>query len=70
MQEDKKKICELLLATLQETRKHSDLEKLEYIEDDNGYEFIIGMFKNGYTVRINVSGNSGYSMILSIMCRL
>lgn len=70
--EDKQKICDLLLATLQATREYSDLASLTYVvpKQPNRYEsYVDATYTNGYTVRVNTSLDSGYSMIRDIMAQ-
>lgn len=68
MKEDKRKICELLLQTLQSTREYRDLVDLEY--HDNEYTddaYIYARFASGSVTRINVSLDSGSAMIRDIL---
>ena len=68
MKEDKRKICELLLQTLQSTREYRDLVDLEY--HDNEYTddaYIYARFACGSATRINVSLDSGSAMIRDIL---
>ena len=68
MKEDKRKICELLLQTLQSTREYRDLVDLEY--HDNEYTddaYIYARFASGPVTRINVSLDSGSAMIRDIL---
>lgn len=73
--EDKAKICELLLKTLQATRNLHDLVSLEYCKHDhdpnypnyNGLETVTATFANGYKKKVNVEMDSGTSMIKDIL---
>lgn len=68
MDEDKQKICDLLLPAVQATRGGSDVDALEYTISESGFlEYVKVRFQNGYMRRINVSGDSGCAMIRSIM---
>lgn len=62
--ENKSFICELLLPVLQETRNLSDLDSLSY---DSVTEVVLATFKNGSTKKVNVSMDSGTSMIRDIL---
>ena len=61
--EDKKKICEMLLPVLQETRGFSGLISLEY-EREEAYEFVIATYHNGYQKVANVTADSEAAMIV------
>ena len=68
--EDKQKICDLLLATLQATRECSDLESLTYVkpEQPNRYDsYVEARFTSGGKRIINTSMDSGFAMIRDIM---
>ena len=73
--ENKKEICQLLLPILQKTRHLEDLDKLEYTKCDNdpkfprfnGLETVTAIFKNKCVKKVNVEGDSGYSMIRDIL---
>lgn len=67
MREDKQKICDLLLVTLQETRNGNDLLSLTF---DAETEVVTGKFEGGGVRRINVACDSGTSMIRDIMNNL
>lgn len=62
--EDKQKICDLLLATLQATRSGADLTELTY---NSTAEVVILTFEDGYTKECNVACDSGCAMINDIM---
>ena len=68
--EDKQKICDLLLVTLQATRKYSDLESLTYVkpEQPSRYDsYVEARFTSGGKRIINTSMDSGFAMIRDIM---
>lgn len=67
MKEDKQKICDLLLATLQATRNCADLLSLTF---DAETEIVTGKFDGGCIRRVNVACDSGTSMIRDIMNNL
>ena len=66
--EDKAKICELLCATLQATREHSDLVKLKYepIEMEVDSERVLAYYENRL-IKIDVTADSGIAMIRDIL---
>ncbi len=66
--EDKKRICELLLPVLKETRVGGWIKNLEYIPDGPlGDEYVAVTFTNmHFTKKISVSGDSGIAMIRDI----
>lgn len=64
--EDKKKICEMLLTVLQETRDFKDLISLEY-EREGAYEFVTATYHNGYQKAANVTADSEATMIIDII---
>lgn len=66
MDEDKQKICDLLCATLQATRKYDDLISLHYEFDLIG-EWVTAAFKNGGFRRVCVACDSGWAMIKDII---
>ena len=66
MKEDKQKILDLLLPTLQATRNLEDLMSLVYVKLENGEERVIAIFHAGDKV-VNVSGDSGTSLILDVV---
>ncbi|MBE5973234.1 MAG: hypothetical protein E7251_01380 [Paenibacillaceae bacterium] len=67
MEENKQRICDLLLATLQETRGAHDLVSLNY---DAEKEVVIGTFTGGGKKVCNVAADSGCAMIRDIMKQL
>ena len=66
MEENKALITQKLFETLKVTRYGCDIEKMEYTTE--GYDEIITVtFENGYTKRINVTADSGKSLISDVM---
>lgn len=66
--EDKQAICDALAATLRLTRNHSDLDRIEYENDEElGLEFATIYWNGGYSREVNVSLDSGTAMIRDIM---
>lgn len=68
--ENKRKICELLLPAVQATRGGADVTALEYFEEGNGDEVVYIRFKSGFSYRACVTADSGLSMIRDIMKEL
>ena len=64
MNEDKQKILDLLLPSLQATRNLHDLIGLDYDEES---ETVIATFNNGYQKRVNVAIDSGTAMICDVI---
>ena len=64
MNEDKQKILDLLLPSLQATRNLHDLIGLDYDEES---ETVIATFNNGYQKRANVAMDSGTAMICDVI---
>ena len=64
MNEDKQKILDLLLSSLQATRNLHDLIGLDYDEES---ETVIATFNNGYQKRVNVAIDSGTAMICDVI---
>lgn len=62
--EDKQKICDLLLPLLKETRAFSDLDDLEYIQDQ---DCVLLTFANRHVCRVNVAMDSGIAMIRDVI---
>lgn len=62
--ENKKKICDMLLPVLQETRNLHDLVDLEY---DDTSEIVFATFASGAVKRADVAMDSGTSMIRDII---
>lgn len=68
VREDKAKVCELLLTTLQETRHMDDLVCLDYSGIlAGGEEFVTATFTNGSRKTINVTYDSGWKLIKDVM---
>lgn len=67
MEENKQRICDRLLSTLQETRGAHDLVSLVY---DAEKEIVVATFSGGGTRRCNVALDSGTAMIRDIMGQL
>lgn len=70
MNEDKAKICKILLPALQATRNLSDLVNLTYEELDSGEETVTATFENGYKKKAWVTADSGTSMIRDIISQI
>lgn len=69
--ENKKQITQMLLPVLQATDNLSDLVALEYTTGDSGYpELVIATFANGAQKKINVSLDSGTSLIKDVICQI
>jgi hypothetical protein len=64
MKENKQEICSLLLETLRHTRYLYDLEALRYNPDE---ETAVAWFSDGHYKVVNVSMDSGFSMIRDIL---
>lgn len=64
--ENKQRILDLLLPTLQATNNLDDLINLEYIEDSKN-EIAVATFANGSKKETNISMDSGTSMIKDIL---
>lgn len=64
--EDKQKICNKLLLTLQQTRCFYDLVSLKY-ENEDAHELVVATFDNGYQKAANVTADSGTAMIIDII---
>ncbi len=62
--EDLQKVCDLLTATLKETRNLRELKKLYY---DKSTETVTATFECGSTKKANVAGDSGTAMISDII---
>ena len=66
--ENKQAICDALAATLRLTRNHSDLDRIEYENDEElGLEFATIYWNGGTARKVNVSLDSGTAMIRDIM---
>lgn len=71
MDEDKQKICDLLLPAVQATRGGSDVTALEYNSSEKSFlEYVEVHFQNGLVRGIDVSGDSGCGMIRDIMKKI
>lgn len=71
--EDKQKICDLLLATLQATREYSDLDLLTYVtpKQPHRYDSYVEVrFTSGGKRIINTSMDSGFAMIRDIITHI
>lgn len=66
-EEDKQKICDLLIPVLRETRDLNDVVRLEYIRISDSDEIVEATFDNGYTKKANVSMDSGCALIRDII---
>jgi hypothetical protein len=64
--EDKKKICEMLLPVLQETRGFKDLISLKY-EQEGSDEIVTATFCSGYQKTANVTADSEAAMIIDVI---
>ena len=65
--ENKQRICDLFLKTLQATYNARDLVSLEY---EKGSEYVIATFESGGRRIINVNMDSGTAMIRDIITHL
>lgn len=68
--EDKQKICDLLLPTLQATREYKDLASLTYVvpKQPSRYDsYVEARFASGGKRIINTSMDSGFAMIRDIL---
>ena len=64
--EDKKKICEMLLPVLKETRGFKGLMSLEYKQEGSD-EIVVATYYNGYQKVANVTADSEAAMIIDII---
>lgn len=64
--ENKQRICDLLFATLKETRQYKDLTALVYRDLGADHQVVTVRFECG-SVTINVSADSGIAMIRDIL---
>lgn len=69
MDEDKQKICDLLLPALQATRGGSKVVALEYNpkDKDTGWETVTAVFQSGGKKVADVTADSGTALIYDIM---
>lgn len=58
LKEDKAVSTQKLFEFMKTCRQFEDLEKLEYVIEDNKEEFVIGTFKSGYQKKAYVTGDS------------
>ena len=58
LKEDKAVSTQKLFEYMKTCRQFEDLEKLEYVIEDNEEEFVIGTFKSGYKKKAYVTGDS------------
>lgn len=66
MKEDKQKICDSLLATIQLTRAGADIVDLMYLKTAYG-EIVDIAYKNGGRRRVDVTADSGIAMVRDII---
>lgn len=67
MEENKQEICNKLLEVLQITSNLYDLVSLDYQRITKHEEQVIATFANGHQKTVNVSMDSGTSMIRDII---
>ena len=65
--EDKQRICDLLLPALQATRSMYDLKDLRF---DPEKEIVTAFFDNDWTKAVNVAADSGVAMIKDIVTHI
>ena len=65
--EDKQRICDLLLPALQATRSMYDLKDLRF---DPEKEIVTAVFDNDWTKVVNVAADSGVAMIKDIVTHI
>ena len=71
MDEDKQKICDLLLPAIQATREGSDVTALRYVYNHCGQmETVTIHYQNGSYEHVYVTGDSGVTMIRDIMRKI
>ena len=69
--ENKYEICNLLLRAIQATRAGADVIALVYRNDkEAGVEKVDVIFRNGYKKAVDVTADSGASMIRDIMAQV
>ena len=66
MKEDKQKILDLLLPTLQETMALDDLMSLVYVKTEQDEERVIAIFPAGDKI-VNITMDSGVAMIQDVI---
>ena len=65
--EDKQRICDKLLETLQLTRQYEDLQSLIYLRGGQDHETVMALFTPNNALEINVSMDSGAAMVRDIL---
>ena len=71
MEEDKQKICDLLVPVLQATAAGKRLTALEYECDQRKHrETVTIRFQGIPQQKANVTGDSGVAMIYDILCKV
>lgn len=70
MTEDKQAICDALTDALQLTRQCAELSRLDYENHGQNFETVTAVFKSGQTLTMNVSMDSGMTMIKDILKRI
>ena len=69
--EDKQKILDLLLQTLQATRRYSGMKGIYYISDEeDNYAGAVIELEDGRKIHVNVSMDSGLAMIRDVIRHL
>lgn len=69
--ENKRKICELLLQTLQATDKGRDIVSLEYCTNEFTDDAHVDVtYAYGYIKRVDVTADSGFAMIRDIIDKI
>lgn len=69
--EDKQKILDLLLQTLQATRRYSGMKSIYYIKDEeDDYAEAVIELEDGRKIPVNVSMDSGLAMIRDVIRHL
>ena len=69
--EDKQKILDLLLQTLQATRRYSGMKSIDYISDEeDDYAGAVIELEDGRKIHVNVSMDSGLAMIRDVIRHL
>lgn len=67
MGENKFETTQLLLKTLQSTRKYEDLKDLKYQIWEGGDEIVEAEFENGFAIDICVSADSCIALIKDVI---
>ena len=70
MYEDKVMLCHLFLMVLQATEHFNDLKDLHYSRFSSDEEIVTAVFKGGFTRDVNVSMDSGATMLYDILRQL